>query len=353
MAATAPILPSGSPFSGSGGEIFFDQGTNEWRNWRKRFSTASEAPIIMGMSPFFTPWQLWMVKIGQKPELPPHPGMIRGHEFEPIARRLREDQTFIATPPTCFEAVIDGTPFSASLDGFADLGNGRYLNREIKAPANPDHECALRDEVPTKYQDQLTQQSIVISVAKNVPLESIENEYVSYRPGHPKGELVTVPFKVSMTRALEIISGVKAFWDHVLNETSPVGDEFEQAAYLWRIAQEELEQAKATEKTLRENLTGLVPDGVKRKEGNGVVVTRSDRAPAPSYGKVVDSIRKQGLLPDDALDPLIEESKGKGTSGWKVTIRKHADPPKPITADVEQKTTTKSVVTSETPGWAW
>lgn len=356
MAATAasvvPVI--GSPFHGTGGEVFFDQGSNDWLLWRDGLSTASEAPVIKGLSPFNTPWQLWMVKTKQRPPLPPHPGMLRGHQLEPIARQLQEDHTFIETPPTCFEAVIDGTPFGASLDGFADLGNGRYLNREIKAPANPDHECAIRGEVPLKYQDQIIQQAIVISVAKDVPLDSIEHEYVSYRPGHPKGELVVVPFAVDLPRAIELIATIKAFWQHVLDVTPPAGDAFEQAAYLWREAMEDLEEAKAIEAALRDSLTGLVPDGVKRKEGNGVVVTRTERAPAPSYGKVVDNIRKGGLVPEAQLDQMIEDTLGKSSSGWKVTIRKGADAATPIAESVEKEAVTSAVVKSDAkPDWAW
>ncbi len=42
--------------------IDLSQRTPAWHQWRIAGVTASEAPIIMGRSPYKTPWRLWAEK---------------------------------------------------------------------------------------------------------------------------------------------------------------------------------------------------------------------------------------------------------------------------------------------------
>ena len=42
--------------------IPIEQQSPEWFEWRKTGITASDMPIIMGVSPYKTPWQLWAEK---------------------------------------------------------------------------------------------------------------------------------------------------------------------------------------------------------------------------------------------------------------------------------------------------
>ncbi len=41
-----------------------NQRTPEWNTWRAAGVTASEAPIILGRSPYKTPWRLWAERTG-------------------------------------------------------------------------------------------------------------------------------------------------------------------------------------------------------------------------------------------------------------------------------------------------
>lgn len=41
------------------------QNTQEWEKFRLQKIGASDAPIIMGVSPWKTPFQLWLEKTGQ------------------------------------------------------------------------------------------------------------------------------------------------------------------------------------------------------------------------------------------------------------------------------------------------
>ena len=44
--------------------INVSQRSDAWRVWRAQGMSASEAAIIMGRSPYKTPWRLWSEKTG-------------------------------------------------------------------------------------------------------------------------------------------------------------------------------------------------------------------------------------------------------------------------------------------------
>lgn len=65
------------------------QRSPEWLEWRKGGVSASEAAVILGLSPYQTPWRLWAEKRGLAiPEdLSRNPFVKHGIEFEDVARR--------------------------------------------------------------------------------------------------------------------------------------------------------------------------------------------------------------------------------------------------------------------------
>ncbi len=102
------------------------QGSAEWHEHRRRYRNASETPIVMGVSPWQTPYQLWQYKLGlTKPEITAP--MLRGTELEPAGRAAYEARSDEVMQPL---VVVDGE-YSASLDGMT-LGGDRIV--EIKCP---------------------------------------------------------------------------------------------------------------------------------------------------------------------------------------------------------------------------
>jgi putative phage-type endonuclease len=102
------------------------QGSPEWHEHRRRYRNASETPVVLGLSPWCTPYQLWQVKLGLiEPEVTP--AMRHGSEMEPVARAAFEQQSGIIIQPL---VVVDGE-YSASLDG-RTLAGDRIV--EIKCP---------------------------------------------------------------------------------------------------------------------------------------------------------------------------------------------------------------------------
>lgn len=137
------------------------QGSHEWREHRRKYRNASETPIVLGVSPFSTPYQLWQRKLGLI-EQGVTPAMQRGTELEPIARAAYERRSGHVMQPL---VVIDGE-YSVSLDGMT-LGGERIV--EIKCPVKG-REATLWKRVeggdlPEHYQWQVQHQLMVTKAA--------------------------------------------------------------------------------------------------------------------------------------------------------------------------------------------
>ena len=75
------------------------QNTNEWLEFRRNKIGSSDAPIIMGKSPWKTPHQLWEEKMGIKDSFFESQAMRRGKDLEPEARTAFEEQTGLVMWP--------------------------------------------------------------------------------------------------------------------------------------------------------------------------------------------------------------------------------------------------------------
>ena len=137
--------------------VRMEQGSPEWHEHRRKHRNASETAVVLGLSPWQTPYQLWQVKLGLL-ELAVTPAMRHGSELKPVARAAYERQTGRVMQPL---VVVDGE-YSASLDGLT-LGGGRLL--EVKCPVKG-RESTLWKTVeagglPEHYQLQVQHQLFV------------------------------------------------------------------------------------------------------------------------------------------------------------------------------------------------
>ncbi len=129
------------------------QNSPEWLEFRRHHIGASDAPIIMGMSPWKSIIDLYDEKIlgFQKIE---NIYMSRGKELEPIALESFENDTGLQMFPMVFKhESIDW--MSASFDGITIK---RDAILEIKCPGKKDHQMALNGKIPEKYIPQLQHQ---------------------------------------------------------------------------------------------------------------------------------------------------------------------------------------------------
>ena len=109
-------------------EQYLTQGTPEWLDMRRKHIMASDAPIIMRVSPWKTCFSLWEEKLGLRASPQTNSAMERGNRLEPIALQAYNDYT-----GNCCEPQVvfhqEKKWMGASLDGIALDGS---LILEIK-----------------------------------------------------------------------------------------------------------------------------------------------------------------------------------------------------------------------------
>ena len=128
----------------------------EWLNWRRSGIGASDAPVIMNVSPWKNTAGLWEEKIFGEKEEDSAPKRY-GRETEETARREFEKK-FDTELYSLNVENIETSWLHASLDGM-DLQGGMMV--EIKCPGLKDHAAALNKKIPDKYYPQCQHQLMV------------------------------------------------------------------------------------------------------------------------------------------------------------------------------------------------
>lgn len=186
------------------------QNSQEWREWRGRGLGASNAPTIMGVSPWCSPFELWMEMTGIKSRPQPNEfairAMARGNQLEAKARKLFEREQG-AEYPSVSASNDDFEYIRASFDGY-NAERNEIL--EIKCPGKADHDKAKCGDIPEKYFPQLQQQFLVSGAEKGW--------YVSW---DGKGSLVSIPVYPDAKYILELQASLLLFWHCVQERKSP------------------------------------------------------------------------------------------------------------------------------------
>lgn len=265
--------------------VDLNQRSEEWLEWRAQGITASDIPILLGLSPYKTPWQLWAEKVGRinPPDLSKNPNVQRGNRLEDDARQLAEKRYNDVMLPVCGE-YFEWDVFRASFDGL----DTNHVSNEFKAPSesvwNDVAENGVESATYKLYESQVHAQCVVA--------------------GHTEGRLIfykedgsDMDFPVTLTdeRKAEIIQSAKDFWELVKTKTPPTpdpekdwfipetGDEsfhWEATADAWRMQHHRIkalkDQLKALEteqKALQGSLITLMGQFMQADIG-GVKVTR-------------------------------------------------------------------------------
>jgi putative phage-type endonuclease len=136
-------------------QVNVEQRTPEWHAWRGDRIGASDAPVLLKVSPYKTELQLYKEKINKK-SFEGNDSMRAGAYYEPFALELACKQLGAPFKPACFDHPTRSYMF-ASLDGW-DESNGLL---ELKMANHDDHDLAKAGIIPEKYVPQLQDQMAV------------------------------------------------------------------------------------------------------------------------------------------------------------------------------------------------
>lgn len=133
------------------------QGTPEWLAHRRQYYNASDAPAMMGLSPYKSRNDLLRERaIGITPEIDEatQARFDRGHEFEAIARPWAEEIVEAELYPVVLSGEVDGLPLSASLDGLTMAGDILFEHKTLNAEIAATMDVGL---IPEQHKPQLEQ----------------------------------------------------------------------------------------------------------------------------------------------------------------------------------------------------
>lgn len=286
-------------------EIPLTQGTAEWLKWRTHGISASDAAVLMGESPYKTPWRLWAERVGKvvADDLSRNPNVLRGKAYEDTARAAYDSLFGTTLFPTCGEA--DQCPIlRASFDGLDEHGRPG----ELKVPSDKTFE-----DVATKGTD---------SRAYKVYWHQVQHQL--YVAGADMGRLFfysptmnqALPFEISRDEEYlkRLLEKSLEMWTFIQTGKAPPLDperdifqpnEDEQIAR-WRTLAAELHEIEkrlnaakavtdpleATRKRIEEDLSKMMGDFMQGQYG-GVKLTRYFQEGTVDFKKAILSLRPE------------------------------------------------------------
>jgi putative phage-type endonuclease len=322
--------------------IDINQRSGEWLKWRSEGVTATDVAIILGLSPYKTPWQLWAEKVGRinSPDISGNPNIKRGIRLEDEARQMAEVRYGEVLLPLCGECARWDI-LRASFDGL----DTALIPYEFKAPSDSVWEDLLKNGVNSStyklYEAQVLAQCVVAGATTG--------KLIFYKEGGLDQEFLV---SLSPEKELEILEAAKTFWEHVVTLTPPKPDplrdwyipvkgedQFKWDAYsdAWRTQQHRIEalkdELKVLEKVQKANQSAMITlmGPFMQADIGGVKVTRFTKKGSIDYAKFLES-----LFPTTNLDDELESF--RKTSREECRFSKSED--ELVNVDVDEVVTT-------------
>jgi putative phage-type endonuclease len=286
-----------------------------WLEYRRGGIGSSDAPAIMGVSPWRTPFDIWVEKVhgyGQQDE---NWAMKMGKEKEDIGRCWFEKYMDVDLFPDDYVVHKEVPWIRASLDGI-DLD--RKILVEIKWPDQETHELAKKKIVPPIYYPQCQHQMLA---------EGLDTMF--YLSCHKDDRAV-----VEVLRDYEYISSMyatlKLFWDLVVRKVPPALTDRDHKSYdddmNWNKLTSEYVQAKALADIsishMEEYKKKMIDYAQNRNaKGYGVKLTKSICKGAIDYQKALSDYNEilKEAFPDIVLPPLdLEPYRKSPFTKWSV-----------------------------------
>jgi putative phage-type endonuclease len=193
--------------------INVSQRSDAWRIWRAQGISASESSIIMGRSPYKTPWRLWAEKTGRVLEqsLDNNPLIRVGIEAESKARQRFEEKHDVMLLPLCGES--EQYPLlRASFDGLSEDNEPV----EIKCP----HETTFLDVVLNREQS-VAYQLAWCQVQQQLLVAEAESGFLYF---YQDGQTVEFEIQRDDSFIKALIETAMAFWSALKSGKEPNKD---------------------------------------------------------------------------------------------------------------------------------
>lgn len=254
------------------------QGSEAWLEFRRGKIGASDAPIILGFSPYMTPRDLWLVKTGKK-NVEETPAMRFGKQNEEKARLLYEKETGNIVMP---KVVIHKNKnwMMASLDG---ISLDETILVEIKCCNKEVFDKAKKGIVDERYYAQVQHQLYCCETVEKAHFFCLHKDQTALVEVERDFEFID-----------EMIIKEEEFYQFVINDEEPSlsekdsmlieDEEFLWAAECWKKSYTLLQEAQEIEKNSRQALLDLTDDG--NCHGGGVVIRRVCRKGIVDYAAI-------------------------------------------------------------------
>lgn len=267
----------------------------DWLEWRRQGIGSSDAPVIMGVSPWCDVLTLYKRKRGEIPEQESNWAMARGKRLESEVRAILEKSLGVLEPATLTHPELPW--MRASVDGISLDGK---VVVEIKCPGYVDHLPARAGRVPPKYTPQV-QHILAVTGRDNLI-------YASYN----SGELLKFFVPRDEPYIALLIKAEQAFWDAIQAGIPPVV-EGQRTDDAWLEAAVRYREAKTA--------YDLAAEALDTAKAELLALTDTD---ASGAGLKVSRIEKKGTVDYKAIPALkgldLEPYRKPGHTEWRITI---------------------------------
>ncbi|HTJ53648.1 MAG TPA: YqaJ viral recombinase family protein [Cyclobacteriaceae bacterium] len=254
-----------------------DQRTEAWINLRKTMIGASDTPIVMGVSPWKTPYQLWLEKMDLKADVSNY-AMEQGIKLEPeYLEDFNQRKKLDMRPEVILSEEYDW--MMASLDGISSCRN--YIV-EIKNACKEDHAVAKDGYVPKHYYPQVQKQMLVTK---------LKMAYYYSRNGD---DVVILEVPRDNDYIDKIIIEEQKFYNCMVNFIAPELEERDyiqvtneawlECARKYQIVSAEARKLACEEEKYKNMLIAM--SGNKNSRGAGLKLSRYSRKGAVDYTKI-------------------------------------------------------------------
>ncbi|WP_413694423.1 lambda-exonuclease family protein [Psychromonas sp. KJ10-2] len=310
------------------------QRTEKWFEWRKEGITASMIPIILGLSPYQTPYELWAELVGLKEpaDLSNNWHVQRGIDQEPEARSTIERELGKPFIPVCVEADHN-IRFKSSLDGLFVLNNISEV-LEIKCPCEKIYRsiCEFKgaSENFQMYAAQVQWQLNCSNSEKGILYFYLRGER---------------PIKVTIKRNQAFIDKAEKaallFWEQVQTKTPPnkmdgrdtVSYEFQQKDANWdanvteykkidkeiKLLESKIAELKSRSESIEDYFKQQIPTDSKSFDKDGIRATKCERKGKVDKDAFLAAIsNKTGILQSE-LTEIEEANRLDGSTYFRIS----------------------------------